>query len=177
MFLKSEVGKLEKLYETVPAQELEDFLEEDEVELIKDKGLAYFSLKNFVFVPKTYDKGDSTLRFQRLALDLDLGDWLKSIANNIRYSPDMLLEVAFSFIVKVGIGSEKEYMFAPKVLAPYRKKLSSKLEFLQFAEEIGKMKESAHLSNVFWEAHDQERFRRSGWTPYRLVCNYIWLTK
>ena len=178
MYTESEIKKLNGLYSKIPTQIPEDFLDDAEVELIRDKGLSYYNIRNYLFVPKHHKKAETTIRFQRLMLDFDLGDWLKQIAYNIRYTPDMLIEIGFSFIVKVGIDTgKKDYMYANKNMPAYRQKLTTPEEFHKFAEDIGKLKPSDHLSKTFWQADDQARFRRSGWTPHKIVSCYIWLTK
>lgn len=180
MFSKSEITELEKLYENIKDEKIETFLDEDEVELIKQNfGLAYHNIRNDVFVPKYHERPYVTIRLQRLnTVSFNLGEWLKQIAYTISYSPDMLIEVAYSFICRTGRRPEdKTYMFAAKGYATYRRKLSEPEELLEFADELGKLKESDLLSQTFWIADSQERFRRSGWIPSALVCNSIWITK
>jgi len=180
MFLKSEITQLESLYENIKDEKIERFMDEDEVELIKQKfGLAYYNIRNDVFVPKKYEVAHTTIRLQRLnTVSFNLGEWLKQIAYSILYSPDMLIEVAYSFICRTGKKSdEKTYLFAAKGYATYRRKFSEPEELLEFADELGKLKEPDLLSQTFSIANSQERFRRSGWVPTALICNYIWITK
>ena len=67
MFIKSEITQIESLYENIQDETIESFLDEDEVEMIKQKiGIAYKNLRNFVFVPKSYERFMTTVRFQRL---------------------------------------------------------------------------------------------------------------
>ena len=198
MFLKSEIRNLEALYTHLFDENLEDFLDDraihmlwskgrqyvddilsiNELNHIKSKGLTYDNLRNYLFVPKHFNKPEATIRFQRLCNeDFNLGDWLDKIAANILYSPDMLVEIGHSFICKVGLSDEITYMFSAKSLATYRRKISNYEEFTEFAKDMGKLSTADFLRQVFWEANDTNRFHRSGWVPVKLVCNYIWITK
>jgi len=180
MFEKAEISELESFYEDIQDEQIESFLDPDEVQLIKQNfGLAYENLRNYVFVPKRHEENRTTIRLQRLnTSSFDLGDWLKKIAYSINYSPDMVIEVGYSFICRSGKNmSGMNYVFTAKGFASYTKKFSTSDELIEFAEELGKLKETDLLRETFWIANAHKRFQRSGWVPYALVCNYIWLTK
>ena len=178
MFLKSEITDFNSLYANVNDDNIEDFLDDREVELIKQKGLTYYNLRNYLFVPKHHEKLGSTIRFQRLWTDdFDLGKWLNQIGDELAISPDTTIEISNSFICKVGISDKKTYMFAAKSLAAHSRKISSYNEFQEFANEIEQYSYYDHLHKAFWDANDMNRFHQSGWIPFKLVCNYIWITK
>ena len=178
MFIESELKQMNALYDDLKEEKIDDYLEKDEIELIKSKGLAYENLRNYVFIPKHYKRAESTVRFQRLAQkDFNLGNWMEEIAPTLRFIPDMNVSISFSFICRIGVTGDKTYMFAAKSLATYSERLSTIDEFLTFAKKMGKLTHKDFLRQAFWEASDQARFTRSGWIPTSLVCNYIWITK
>ena len=178
MYIESEIRELRSLYDNLPKETLEQFLSKDEVDLIKEKGLTYQNLRNDIFVPKNYERPETCVRFQRLNTEkFDIAEWMDEISYKIRYSPDMLVQMGYSFIARIGHTNQKSYMFCPKGLAAFNRKISTPEDWDAFTDEIKNMKEPDLLSKVFWDALDENRFRRSGWCPSKLVCNYIWITK
>ena len=176
MWSKYEIDSIYKLYSQVePAAlpELLQFLTEKELAAIASCGkLTIQNLRNFVLVPK-HNREPKTIRLTRLNFKFDLNAWLQEIEPLISCPLD--IQIGYSFIAKAK--NECIFVFCPKALAPYRAEVKNKTELKEFFSRLQSMKEPDHLENTFFSTLSGSAFTESGYTPFKLVSNTIWISK
>ena len=176
MWLKSEIDSIYKLYsqlEPAGLQELLEFLTEKELEAIASCGKVTIpNLRNFLLVPK-HNRTPKTVRLTRLNFKFDLNEWLQEIEPLINCPCD--IRIGYSFIAKAK--DEFIFVFCPKALAPYKAAVKNKTELREFFSRIQSMKEPDHLENTFFSTLAGNPFTESGYSPFRLVSNTIWISK
>ena len=176
MWSKYEIDSIYKLYsqlDTDAQPEFLEFLNEKELAAIASCGkLTIQNLRNFVLVPK-HNRIPKTLRLTRLNFKFDLNEWLQEIEPLIRCPLD--IKIGYSFIAKAK--NERIFVFCPKALAPYRAEVKNKTELKEFFKRLQSMTDADHLENTFFSTLAGSAFTESGYTPYKLVSNTIWITK
>ena len=175
MFTEKEKELLTKFAYSTPRIELEDFLYDDEVEIIKESGTREFNLYQRIFIPK-HNAAIMTIRLQRLCLDLNVEDWLLGIAECMAFGKLFTVNVGFSYIVWKP-KNELRYVYAAKALAFSRSKVTEHAHFINFASEFRKLQNSDYLRDTFMSQLSGNVFEASGFTPQTLVCAYCWITK
>ena len=176
MWSKYEIDSIYKLYSQLGTDvqpEFLEFLNEKELAAIASCGkLTIQNLRNFVLVPK-HNRIPKTLRLTRLNFKFDLNEWLQEIEPLIRCPLD--IKIGYSFIAKAK--DEFIFVFCPKALAPYKAAVKNKTELREFFSRIQSMKEPDHLENTFFSTLAGNPFTESGYSPFRLVSNTIWISK
>ena len=176
MWSKFEIDSIYKLYSKLEFEALPEFLQfltEKELAAIASCGkLTIQNLRNFVLVPK-HNRTPKTLRLTRLNFKFDLNEWLQEIEPLIRCPLD--IKIGYSFIAKAK--NERIFVFCPKALAPYKAAVKNKTELREFFSRIQSMKEPDHLENTFFSTLAGNPFTESGYSPFRLVSNTIWISK
>ena len=109
-------------------------------------------------------------------VNLIVEDWLLGIADCLRYSKIITINVGFSYLVWKP-ENDIRYVYAAKALSFARAKLQSKSEFYDFASTFRPMNDSDLLQNTFLSQLKGNVFESSGFTPQTLVCAYCWITK
>ena len=175
MFSEDEIEALGEHAYSSPRYELDDFLNAKEIEVIKDGGSRANTLLNRIFIPK-HSNETKTIRIQHLMVNLIVEDWLLGIADCLRYSKIITINVGFSYLVWKP-ENDIRYVYAAKALSFARAKLQSKSEFYDFASTFRPMNDSDLLQNTFLSQLKGNVFESSGFTPQTLVCAYCWITK
>lgn len=182
MILKSEIDALNELYAGRESVCLEDFLYEDEIDILKNVNkfgtFTYKNLTNKLIynISKSHSRHNVTL--QNLWHDFDLANYIEEISGKIRYSELTDIKIAFSFIARNTKTNEKSYFYAAKAFSTnFSHRISSKAEMMNIAGEMRKRSDQDHLMNTFLVSQENNRFRSSGWVPESLVCCYVYLTK
>ena len=177
MYTQGELDALAKFAYSSPPYELEDFLSDKEIEVIREGGSRAETLLNRIFIPKT-NSPVKTIRMQHLFVDdFNLTEWLLGMADCLRYHSLLTVNIGFSYMVVKSPEREMRYVYAAKALAYDRCKLNFKGQFVDFAESFKKHSDSDFLMETFMSQLRGNVFESSGFYPYRLVCAYCWLTK
>ena len=82
-----------------------------------------------MFIPKRALKSSnkpSTIRFQRLAVDLDVHEWVISILKQTLFQP-MHIAVGFSFLTRHPLDHTLSYMYAAPELAFAKTRVRTKV--------------------------------------------------
>ena len=176
MWLKPEIDAFYKLYsqlEPAGLPELLEFLTQKEREAIASCGkLTIQNLRNYLLVPK-HNRTPKTVRLTRLNFKFDLNEWLQEIEPLITGPCD--IRIGYSFIATAN--NEFIFVFCPKALAPYRAEVKNRTELKEFFNQVKSMKEPDHLENTFFSTFAGNPFTESGYTPFKLVSNTIWISK
>ena len=176
MWSKYEIDSIYKLYsqlEPAGLPELLEFLSQEEREAIASCGkLTVANLRDYLLVPK-HNRTPKTIRLTRLNYKFDLNDWLQEIEPLIAGPCD--IRIGYSFIAKAK--DELIFVFCPKALAPYKAQVKNKTELKEFFSQVKSMKEPDHLENTFFSTLSGSAFTESGYTPFKLVSNTIWISK
>ena len=176
MWSKYEIDSIYKLYsqlETNALPELLEFLTEKELEAIASCGkLTIQNLRNHLLVPK-HKRTPKTIRLTRLNFKFDLNEWLQEIEPLITCPLD--IRIGYSFIAKAN--NECIFVFCPKSLAPYKAEVKNRTELKEFFSQVKSMKEADHLENTFFSTLAGSAFTESGYSPFKLVSNTIWISK
>ena len=176
MFTKDETEALKEFAYSYPQYELEDFLYDKQIDVIKEGGTRANNLLNRIFVPQ-HNKPSKTIRVQQLVNELVLEDWLLGIADCLRYGKLLTVNLGFSYLVWKLTSKDIRYVYAAKALSYDRVKLHSKSEFYDFAGKFRKLTNEDFLMNTFLSQLRGNVFESSGFIPQKLVCAYCWLTK
>ena len=176
MFSEAEIERLTKYAYSSPRYELEDFLYEDEIEVIQTAGeLVAKNLQNRIFVPKHNGKF-KTIRLQHLFTKLDVEKWLLGMTDCLEFGKVLTINVGFSYLV-CKPPEEFRYIYAAKALSFERSKVSSLNEFQNFASQFSKLQDPDYLLGTFMNSLRGNVFEVSGFIPQTLVCAYCWITK
>ena len=175
MFTETERLSLTKYAYSTPRIELEDFLYDDEIAVIRESGTRAYNLHQRIFIPK-HSGLSMTIRIQHLCLDLDVEKWLLGIADCLSYGKLFTVNVGFSYIVWKP-KNELRYVYAAKALSLNRSKITQKSHFHDFALGFRKLNNSDYLRNTFMSQLKGNVFESSGFTPHTLVCSYCWIEK
>ena len=111
-----------------------------------------------------------------MAHDLDLVSWLEEIRDAILYEPTNLW-VGFSFLCHNSKNDSVIYIFAAMQLATYHTKFSSRSKLNDFIDDFKGKNHHDLLEETFVAQQDDNPFSSSGFRPYKLVCNYVWIRK
>ena len=175
MFSDGEKELLTKFAYSTPKIELEDFLYDDEIAVIRESGTRAFNLHQRIFIPK-HRAESMTIRLQHLCLDLDVEEWLLGIANCLTYGKLLTVNIGFSYIVWKP-KNEFRYVYAAKALSFARSRVRDLSHFENFASDFRKLNNSDYLKNTFMTQLKGNVFEASGFTPQTLVCSYCWIEK
>ena len=107
---------------------------------------------------------------------MDLVDWLQEIRDCLWYQKTMIW-IGFSFLCENVKTGDIIYIFSCIQLAPYHKKFSSVKRFNDFIDEFKGKTHHDILNETFISQKEDNPFANSGFRPYKLVCNYIWIRK
>ena len=190
MFMKDEISGLKALYNDLENVRIDEFLTQEDIatiayeaDLFENKNnrklgtpMAVQNLRNRMIVPKNYFRR-CTVVMQRLHNEYDFGDWLEKIAKKILYNEYTQVKVGFSFLSWKPITNERTYLFSAKELAPFKYMVGSEDELLMKFSKIGSMSDSEMLNQTFIQSIPDNPFSKSGFTPLKIVCSYVYITK
>ena len=176
MFSKDETEALEKYASGFPTVELEDFLDNASVDVIKEAGTRYHNLKNQLFIPQ-HNRMSKTIRFQLLCDNLNVFDWLMGIAKCLRYGRMIIIHISFSYTVWKPFTGETRYVYAAKDLAHTLIKFRTREAFEEIASRYKNMQDHDFMMDSFMARLSGNVFEASGFIPKKLVCSYCWITK
>ena len=154
---------------------LEDFLNDKELDVIKQENSRYENLKNRVIYPM-HKRMRQTIVIQCLVYNFDLYDWLKNIGECIRLNSLVQIWIGFSLLVKDELNNIV-YVYSIRQLSSFNFKCINRNQFQEFIAEFKNLSLADHLDTTFISAKDDNPFYKSGFRPHKLVCNYIWIRK
>ena len=135
--------------------------------------------RNYYWQPKK-PKGLMTIRLVRLmSEEYNPGTFLKQIVPYLTVGIDVRVKVGFSFIAVRYEGGlpEFSYFFAAEDLCTINKLFLTREKLKEFADNLEKMTHDDLLHETFLASKSGERFTDSGFTPFQLIANYIWIRK
>ena len=125
-------------------------------------------------------RGLTTIRLVRLMNgEYNPGTFLKQLVPYVTVGIDIDVKVGFSFIAVKYIAGEPKfsYFFAARDLCTINKLLLTREKLKEFAENLEKMTYDDLLHETFLASKSGERFTDSGFVPFQLIANYMWIRK
>ena len=114
---------------------------------------------------------------QRLVHKFNLYEWMMEVGECLRLSTPVTIWIGFSLIVKDEL-NQRFYIYAIRQLSSWNFKFTSREQFNFLVKDTFK-EISLHdlLHQTYISTKDDNPFFKSGFRPYKLVCNYLWIRK
>ena len=108
--------------------------------------------------------------------EFEIFSWLESIGDCLSYKPSIQVWIGFSFFAK-DENSELIYIYAVRQLCSYQFQFYSKSQYAGFLQIFKNIGLDELLHTTFISQREENPFWKSGFRPFKLVSNYVWLRK